>query len=54
MKTQQELHKVVEERVKKNCERQRLAASRGQLPSFAVGDMLWWQGYGGRARRRSW
>ena len=34
----QQLHKVVEERAKKNRERQRQAASRGKLPSFVVGD----------------
>ena len=37
MEVQQRLHKVVEEWVKKNRERQRQAASRGQLPNFAVG-----------------
>ena len=37
---QQRLHKVVEERVKKNRERQSQAASRGKLPNFAVGDYL--------------
>ena len=37
---QQRLNKVIEERVKKNCERQRQAASRGKLPNFAVGDYV--------------
>ena len=40
VEAQQQLHKVVEERVKKNHERQRQAASRGQLPNFAVGDYV--------------
>ena len=39
-KAQQGLHKVVEEKVKNNCERQRQADSRGQLPNFAVGDYV--------------
>ena len=51
MEAQQGLHKVVEKRVKKNCDRQRQAASRGQLPNIAAGDYVWWQRYGGRARR---
>ena len=36
----QGLHKVVKERVKKNRERQRQAANRGQLPNFAVEDYV--------------
>ena len=40
VEAQPRLHKVVEERVKKNHERQRQAASRGQLPNFAVGDYV--------------
>ena len=40
MEAQQGLYKVVEERVKKNREKQRQAASRGQLPNFATGDYL--------------
>ena len=40
VEAQHRLHKVVEERVKKNSERQRQAASRGQLPNFAVGDYV--------------
>ena len=40
MEAQQRLHKVVEERVKKNCKRQNQAASRGHLPNFAVGDYV--------------
>ena len=46
MEAQRGLQKIVEERMKKGRERQRQAASRGQLPYFAVGD------YGGRARCR--
>ena len=38
VEAQQQRHKVVEECVKKKRERQRQAASRGQLPNFAVGD----------------
>ena len=38
VEAQHRLHKVVEERVKKNCEKQRQAASRGQLPNFTMGD----------------
>ena len=37
-KAQQRLHKAVEERVKKNRERQRQAAIRGQLSNLTVGD----------------
>ena len=40
MEAQQRLHKVVEERVKNIPDRQRQAASRGQLPNFAVGDFV--------------
>ena len=40
VKAQQRLHKVVEERMKGNRERQRQAASRGQLPNFAMGDYV--------------
>ena len=36
VEAQQRLHKVVEERVKKNRERQRQAANRGQLMNFAL------------------
>ena len=36
----QGMHKVVDDRVKKNRERQRQAASRGQLLNFAVGDYV--------------
>ena len=39
VEAQQQLQKVVEEQMKKNHERQRQAASRSQLPNFAVGDM---------------
>ena len=38
VEAQQGLHKVVKERVNRNRDRQRQAASRGQLPNFAVGD----------------
>ena len=49
VEAQQGLHKVVEEEVKTPRERQRLAANRGQLPNFAVGDYVMvarvrWQG----------
>ena len=37
MNAKQPLHNVVEDRVKNPRERQRQAASRGQLPNFAVG-----------------
>ena len=40
VEAQQRLHKVVVKRVKKNRERQRPAASRGQLPTFAVEDYV--------------
>ena len=40
MEAQQRLHKVAEERVKKKRDRQRQAASRGQLPNFAMGDYV--------------
>ena len=40
VETQQQLHKVVEKRAKKNLDRQRQAASRGQLPNFAVEDYM--------------
>ena len=40
VEVQQRLHKVVEEWVKKNRDRQRQAASRGQLPNCAVGDYV--------------
>ena len=40
MEAQQRLHKVIEERVKKNRERQRQAASRGQLLNLAMGDYV--------------
>ena len=40
VEAQRRLHKVVEERVKKTHERQRQAASKGQLPSFAMGDYV--------------
>ena len=40
VEAQQRLHKVVEEKVKKNRERQRQTTSRGQLPNFAVGDYV--------------
>ena len=40
VKAQQRLHKVVEERMKGNRERQRQAASREQLPNFAVEDCV--------------
>ena len=47
VKAQQGLHKVVEERVKKNLVRQRKPASKVQLPNFAVGDYV----MGARVRR---
>ena len=40
VEAQRRLHKMVEERVKKNRDRQRQAASRGQLPNFAVGNYV--------------
>ena len=40
VEAQQGLYKAVEERAKKNRERQRQAASRGQLPNFAMGDYV--------------
>ena len=40
VEVQQELHKVVEKRVKKNREKQSQAASRGKLPNFVVGDYV--------------
>ena len=49
---QQRLNKAVEERVK-NRERQKQAASRGQLPTFAVGDYVMAMVYGGRAQRQN-
>ena len=39
VEAQQRLHKVIEERMKKNRERKRKAASRGQLPNL-VGDQV--------------
>ena len=38
LEAQQELHNVVEKRIKKVRERQKQAASIGQIPTFAVGD----------------
>ena len=40
VEAQQRRYKVVEEWVKKNSERQRQIASRGQLTNFAVGDYV--------------
>ena len=40
VEAQQQLHKVVEEGVKKNRERHRQPASRGKLPNFAVEDYV--------------
>ena len=40
VEAQQRLHEVVEERVKKNHERQRQAASKGKLPNLTVGDYV--------------
>ena len=40
VEAQQRLHRVVEERVEKNRDRQRQAAIREQLPNFAVGDYV--------------
>ena len=54
VEAQQRLHKVVEERVKKNLDKQRQDASRRQLSNFTVEDYVMVQGCGGRARRRSW
>ena len=40
VEAQQRLYMGVEDRVKKNREIQKQAASRGQLPNFAVGDYV--------------
>ena len=40
VEAQQGLHKVVDEQVKRNHDRQRQAASRGKLPNFAMGDYV--------------
>ena len=40
VEAQQQLHKQVAKSVTKNREKQRRAASRGQLPNFAVGDYV--------------
>ena len=40
VEAQQRLHKVIEERLEKNRERQWQAASSGQLTNFAVGDYV--------------
>ena len=47
VEAQQRPHKLVEERVKKNSEKQRQIASSGQLPNFAVEDYV----MGARVRR---
>ena len=49
VEAQQRQHKVVEERAKRNHEGQRQAASRGQLPNFAVGNYV----MAARVRKRS-